>query len=134
MITEQQEQNLADSLARSKKKQDRTNPMVINIDDLRLMPNTPRLRVHAKYRVYSGPIDASKADRQRWLDGALRHLPRKVINSAADEPPFDIGTASKDDLVTFAMENFGTQLEFNKPLKALREEVLKLAELEGNIA
>jgi hypothetical protein len=127
MITAAQEERLSEANSRTgKKKQDRDNPMVINIEDGRLMPNTPRLRAHKQYRVYSGPLDASVPQRMKWLEGALKQLPRRVVNSAPEEV-FDIGTATADDLVVFAMENYGATLDPAHPLKKLRTEVAKLA-------
>ena len=128
MITDQQEANLANANQRAKKKQDKANPMVININDGRLMPNTPRLRVHKDYRVYGGRIDAPLPERMKWLAGALKQLPTKVVNSKEAEDSFDVGTASVDDLVIFAMEQWGVVLDPAKPAKALRKEVMGLAE------
>lgn len=127
MITASQEERLSEANSRSgKKKQDRENPMVMNIEDFRLMPNTPRLRAHKQYRVYSGPLDASVAQRKRWLEGALKQLPKRVVNSAPEEV-FDIGLATADDLVIFALENYGAKLDPEHSLKKLRTEVAKLA-------
>ena len=128
MISEQQEANLAAANARSKKKQDKANPMVININNGRLMPNTPRLRAHKDYRVYSGKLDASVPERMKWLAGALKQLPTKVVNSKEAEDTFDVGTASVDDLVIFAMEQWAVTLDPSKPIKKLRAEVVALAE------
>jgi hypothetical protein len=129
MMTEQQEANLAAAHGRAKKKkQDKANPMVINIHNGRLMPNTPRLRAHKDYRVYGGKLDASVPERMRWLEGALKQLPTKVVNSKEAEDMFDVGTASIDDLVVFAVEQWGATLDPNKPIKQLRKEVVALAE------
>ncbi len=126
MITAEQEQRLSDANSRTgKKKQDRTNPMVIHIEDGRLMPNTPRLRAHAMYRVYGGSLDASLPERMQWLKGMMRQ-PRKVVNTTPDEA-FDIGTATADDLVMFALEEFGATLDPVLPLKKLRTKVAELA-------
>jgi hypothetical protein len=129
MITAEQERNLSEANARAKKKQDRTNPMVVNIEDGRLMPNTPRLRVHPQYRVYGGPRDADAAGRLRWLDGQSRAgKTTKVVNSKEAEDTFDVGTATADDLMIFALENYGLALDPSKPLKVLRKELLAAAE------
>lgn len=131
MITAAQEVQLAASNGRSmKKRQDKTNPMVINIDDGRLMPNTEALRKHPKYRVYGGPLDAPVSARMKWLAGALRQMP-KVTNSKAESDVFDVGTATADDLVVFAMENWGAVLDPTKDLRELRKAVMKLAEVDN---
>jgi hypothetical protein len=129
MISEQQEANLAEAHARSKKKQDKTHPHVINIDDGRLMPNTPRLRILPNYRVYGGDINAALPERMKWLKSALRAHPKAIVNSKAEEDTFDVGTASVDDLIVFAVENFGASLNPKHPLKNLRAEVMRLAEV-----
>jgi len=127
MITAEQEQRLSDANSRTgKKKQDRENPMVIHVEDGRLMPNTPRLRVHPMYRVYGGSLDASLPERMAWLKGMMR-MPRKVVNTAPADEAFDIGTATADDLVLFALEEFGQVLDPTLPLKKLRTRVAELA-------
>jgi len=129
MITEQQERNLSNASANVKHKQDKVNPHVINIHDGRLMPNTPRLRVHKDYRIYTGPKgpDIGAPERLRWLAGALRQLPMKVVNSKAEADTFDVGTATKDELVVFAQDEFGHVLDASKDVRTLRKEVMALA-------
>ncbi len=133
MITAEQEQRLSDSHMRSKKKQDKTHPHLINIKDGRLMPNTPKLREMADYRVYDGPIDGTRESRMAWIKGALKRNPIKIVNTQEQET-FDIGKASKDDLVTFAFEQWGKTLDIAKPLKALRDEVAALATGDESLA
>lgn len=126
MITAEQEQRLTDSHARSRKKQDKEHPHLVNVKDGRLMPNTPKLREMADYRVYDGPIDGTREQRLVWVRAALKRNPVKIVNTQEQET-FDIGKASKDDLVTFAFEQWGATLDSAKPLKMLRDEVAKLA-------
>lgn len=128
MITAEQERNLSDANARAKKKQDRTNPHVINIEDGRLMPNTPRLRIHPLYRVYTGPKNADVGTRMRWLEGQTRAGTPKLTNSKEAEDTFDVGTATADELVMFGLEHFGLTLDGKKPLKVLRKEIMDAAE------
>lgn len=126
MINAQAAAALEDAAGRSsKRKQDKTNPMVIHIENGRLMPNTPRLRTHPMYRVYGGALDAPLAERMKWLAGMMR-MPRKVVNTAPVEV-FDIGTATAEDLVIFALEEYGQVLEPQSPLKVLRTKVAALA-------
>lgn len=128
MISDQQDNNLSQAAAASKKRaQDRVNPMVINIHDGRLMPNTPKLRVHKDYRVFTGDINATLPDRMRWLTGT-KHQPIRVVNSADMSAEFDIGAASKEDIVTFAFEQYGVVLEATRDIRTLRKEVLRLFE------
>jgi len=126
MINAQAAAALEDAAGRSsKRKQDKTNPMVIHIENGRLMPNTPNLRKHPMYRVYGGALDAPLAERMKWLAGMMR-MPRKVINTAPAEV-FDIGTATAEDLVVFAMEEYGQVLDAKLPIKKLRTRVAELA-------
>jgi hypothetical protein len=126
MTTAAQEQSLSDSYMRAKKKQDKTHPHLVNVKDGRLMPNTPKLREMADYRVYDGPIDSTREQRLAWVKKAIGRNPVKIVNTQVEES-FDIGKASKDDLVTFAYEQWGQTLDIAKPLKVLRDEVSKLA-------
>ena len=129
MISPQQETNLAAATQRAKKKQDKTNPMVIiNLSNGRVMPNTPRLRAHKDYRVYSGDIKAALPERMRWLEGQSKFTAPKVVNSKEAEDMFDVGTATIDELVIFAVEQWGATLDPAKPAKVLRKEVMALAE------
>lgn len=131
MITPEQEQRMSDSLAASKKKQDKTHPHLINIKDGRLMPNTPKLRLLPDYRVYDGPIDGTRAQRMGWIKQAISRAPVKIVNTAPVEAAvFDIGKASKDDLITFAFERWGKTLDASKTLALLRTEVAALAQAE----
>ncbi len=128
MITSEQEKNLIDATARARKKQDPRNPHVVNIEDGRLMPNTPRLRIHPQYRVYSGPKDADAAGRLKWLDGQKAGPVTRVVNSKEAEDTFDVGTATADEIVLFATEHFGVILDGTKPMKMLRKELILLSE------
>jgi hypothetical protein len=134
MITDAQENNLsAANGARTKKKQDKANPMVINIDDGRLMPNTPRMRTHPKYRVYGGKLEASVPERMKWLAGALKQMPT-IINSAAEEEVFDLGVATREDLMSFALEQFGVVIDPAKSLATMRKEVGALAGVDQKVS
>jgi len=129
MISEAQESNLSQAAAGSKKRrQDKTNPMVINVINGRLMPNTPKLRLHKDYRVYTGSLDASLPDRMRWLEGISKMAPVKVVNSRGAEDSFDLGAATKEDIITFAFEQYGSVLDGSKDIRVLRKEVMKLFE------
>ncbi len=127
MINSQSAAALEDAAGRSaKRRQDKTNPMVIHIENGRLMPNTPGLRKHPMYRVYGGALDAPLPERMNWLKGMMR-MPRQVVNTAPAEV-FDIGTATADDLVTFAFEEYGSVLDAKLPINKLRRTVAAMAE------
>lgn len=131
MITAEQEMRMAEANGRSgKKRQDKTYPMVIHTTNARLMPNTPRLRVHKDYRVYTGALDATEEQRFTWLAGAQRRAPRIVDSSAPAEAPFDLAKATSADIVLFAFENFGKVLDETKPLAELKAELKKMADAE----
>lgn len=138
MITAEQESNLAAANAGAKKKQDKTNPFVVNVKNGRLMPNTPRLRVHKDYRVYPASLEEAQksttADRMRWVErsAALKTSAPRIVNSKAEEDAFDVGTATSDELQVFAMETWGLALDPKQPLKTLRSAVMKkAAEMEA---
>ncbi len=133
-VTEQQEnQAAAARSASSKFGQDKTHPFLINIEDGSLIPNTPHLRKvrSQKYRVYTGDIQASTEERMRYLNMGVGPRRARVVDSTAagakEDEPFDVGTASKDDLVAFAAMEYGFTLDSKKPLKTLKEEFMKLA-------
>jgi hypothetical protein len=129
MLPEQQATNLSNAESRRlKRRQDKTHTHVVNIHDGRLMPNVQMLRDHKDYRIYTGPIDASAEDRLRWVAGELKKLPMKVLNSLENAPTFDVGTATRDDLIVFAMEEYGQVLKETTPLSTMRKQVLKFAE------
>lgn len=129
MITDQQEKNLSNAQQRSaKKKQDKAYPHVVNINDGRLMPSVPALRNHKDYRLYTGPADASTAERLKWVEGTLKKGMPKVINSMAEADEFDVGKASKDDLIVFAMEQFGHALDPSVDIRTMRKKIVEMAE------
>lgn len=128
MISAQQEAAMQMANDRSsKRRQDKTNPHVINVNDGRLMPNTPRLRKHKDYRVYMGPKDADTELRMKWLAGAGRRSPM-VVDSSEPAEVFDLGKATAADLVLFAFENYGMILDENTPIVELRKAVKATAE------
>jgi hypothetical protein len=127
MISPEQEKRLSEANSRSKKKQDKKNPHVININDGRLMPNTPGLRKHPAYRVYGGSVKDDLPTRMRWLAGQSRQSTPRVVNSMAEQDAFDVGTATADDLAVFALEQWGMVLNTTEPLPVLRKRVMEAA-------
>lgn len=119
MITESQEQNLANS--RGKARQDKKVPLLINRDNLRLMPNTPLIRKRPQYMPYDGEATDDEATRRSYVTGNGSRRPR-VVNSAAEADVFDIGKATKDELITFAMSEYSKMLDGSKDIRTLRKE------------
>jgi hypothetical protein len=139
MISEAVEMRLAEA-QRNRNRQDKRHPMLINIDDGRLMPNVPRLAgrvgsadrkepaipAHPKYRVYTGDLKATHAERMRWL--ATSGLRAPSVEDALPLEPFEIMKASREELVTFARENYpDVKLDPNGHLTALRHAVARAA-------
>ncbi len=124
-IDEQLEQRVAEH--RSKTRQNKAVPYLIRDDGI-LMPNTPLIARKQNFRPYHGDIAASLEDRMRYLQGLGSK--RRVINSAVaadDEAPFDIAKATRDDLITFAQEQYGEILDPALHLNKMRSIVAKLA-------
>lgn len=126
-LTDAQVKNLANT--NLPKKQDPKVPMVINMDDGRLMPNTPRLRMHANYRPYHGSLKATQDERMAYiasLTGAVApaRAKRKVQD---DEGPFDLDRASKPEMVRFAATEYGLVLEPGMPAGVMRERIKEAA-------
>lgn len=111
--------------ARNASMQDKKVPLLININDYRLMPNVPMIRNEPNYRPYHGDPYATLAERQRYLEGtALREV-------VLDVEPFNIGKASKEELIAFAIDQYGVTLDGRKTRENLAQEVVKLAEANG---
>lgn len=138
MITDAQESNLAQAAGRGPKfKQDKKHPFLIHVKDGRLYPNTQKLReskVAPDYRIFTGNPKASAEERKLWLEtqGAAPGL-TPVIESE----PFDIGKATAEELIGFALSEYGTTIKSDqrmtteKQLVDLRSQVRKLAEQAG---
>jgi hypothetical protein len=128
MLTDQQDQNLSNASRRtSKRRQDRENPHVVNVKDGRLMPNVKMLREHPDYRIYRGPDTDDAKVRLQWLDGALKRVPMKVTNTKADAV-FDVGTATRDDIIVFMMEEYGIVVKPETPMSTMRQMVVRAAD------
>ena len=122
MITDRQEQAVSD--ARGKGRQDKRTPLLINRDNLRLMPNTPLIRRRPQYMPYDGAATDDEATRRSYVEGTGNRRPR-VVNSAAESDVFDIGKATKDELVAFAMSEYGKMLDSDKDVRTLRKEFME---------
>lgn len=125
MITERQEQAIAESRVRTL--QDKKVPFLVNREDFRLYPNTPLSRKNPDYMPYDGKPDDDLPTRRAYVEGRGHQRPR-VVNSAAEADAFDIGTASKDELVTFAIAEYGVMLDGAKDIRTLRKEFMAQVE------
>lgn len=140
-ITDAQEANLSNMLARNR--QDKKIPFCINVKDGRLMPNVKEIREHADYRPYTGNYKASLDERMAYLrSGGFGGTKRAVVPfvddappapaPAAEEEPFDIAKASKEELVAFAFDQWAEVLSVDTHLTTLRSQVAKLAKVNAN--
>lgn len=125
MITESQEQQMSE--ARGKARQDKRTPLLINRENFRLMPNTPLIRKLADYMPYDGKATDDLSTRRAYVEGRANTRPR-VINSAAEADMFDIGKCTKDELITFAMGEYGVMLDAAKDIRTLRKEFMAQVE------
>jgi hypothetical protein len=108
-----------------KAKQDAKIPFLIHRVNGRLIPNVERLRDHKYLIPYRGSVKASHEERMRYLrtGGAAS---RSFVDSAPleqDLPPFDLGTASREEMVQFAADEYGIQLNVKAPAHILRNQI-----------
>jgi len=129
-ISQETEAKIADARARAR--QDRGNPLLISTEDGRLLPNIPHIRKNPKYVIYSGNPHANLEERMLYLK-SMGRIPgaRRVVNSAIDDEskPFDIGAATKAELLEFALVEFGQDLDGKKDIRTLRKEIMNLADM-----
>lgn len=111
-------------------KQDRKCPLLINIQDGRLIPNVPNIAANIDYRPYRGNPKASLEERMTYIASSLSTggRPRVIDTSNADEEVFDIGRASKPELIAFALKEFNTPLPESADIRTLRKQIAALAE------
>lgn len=155
MISEQVEAKMAAARA-ARNKQDPEHPMLINIKDYRLMPNVPSLRNHRNYRPFAGDIRATYEERKRIVetgtmlgrpivvDTILAKLhasnpnvtpPAPLASPEADEPPFDVGKATREELQAFALRYYGVDVDPDGKthVMTLRSKVRSLAAAAGDM-
>lgn len=113
----------------SKSKQDQPQKFLIHVENGRLLPNIAMLRSHAKLRVFHGDPKASAKERLKYLESQHGH--RSVVNTVVDSEPFDIGKATKDELIEFAASEYGISLNEKAPIAALRKQVSDAAASVG---
>ena len=131
-ITEVQESNLA--LSRARTRQNRDVPFLIHVKDGRLVPNTAGTSRLPDYRPFTGDYKAPLSERMAYLkSGGLGRNRVQVTNSAPEDAVFDIGKATKEELVAFAFDNFQAVLT-DGTLASLRKQVGELAKIADSLA
>jgi len=139
MINDAQDAALSN---RMKQKQDTKVPFLINIKDGRLVPNVAGTRELADYRPYQGPAKAPLEARLQYLrsEGRLGSAYRPLVDSSVEQssappaPPFDIATATKDELISFAAMEYGKMLDTTAHLATLKKQVREFARQAGALA
>lgn len=153
-MTDQQE---ATAIQRYKaaNSQNKRYPMLINIDDGRLVPNVPLLggrkevrdpvtgkviqngrAPHPQYRVYMGDPKAPRAERLRILRQSMGMESAPVVDAGFVEKQvqaFDIANANAEELVAFAKEQYGLNLSPNTPMHLLRGRIKAKAVEHGDM-
>lgn len=148
-ITEAQEARMLSERA-ARNKQNPKHPYLINVKDGRLLPNVPALAGrpqkgqpgqpgfepakpgHRNYRIYTGDPKAALDERMRWLQTQVGSVGRPI--TLVNIEPFDVGTATLDELIEFAQTEYGVALSKQLGLKAVRAEVIKLATDAGRVS
>jgi len=147
ILTKAAEVNAVANTAMVQAKQDKKVPFLIHVHDARLVPNVPQLGGDGKlippnplYRPYHGNPKASLDERLAYLStvGTSGAATRTVVKTVVlapeeadalpeDEKPFDIGKASREELLAFALDTYGTALPPDTHLATLRKQVNALA-------
>lgn len=130
-ITADQEQRISDIRSRQRQRQmeqETGTSLLINIKTGRLFPNVPLVFKKPDWRPYHGDPNWPLEKRMEWVRGTQKA--RRVIMSEPQEP-FDLARADKEQIIAFALEEFGVTLNPAKPLAKLREEVANMARAQG---
>lgn len=110
-------------------KQDSKVPMLINIKDGRLIANSLNVRANPDYRPYTGSLKASREERMAFIASSIGGARTRLINSAPDEEPtFDLGKATKAEIIAFAMDEFALVLDEKVDIRTLRNQVMAASE------
>jgi len=128
-MTEAQEERVAAN--RSKTRQNKDVPWLIR-DDGVIRPNVPLIARKPNFRPYHGALDATLEERMNYLAGLSQHKRRQVVMSQPLEelPPLDLSTASKEELLEFAMEEFSEPIDPELSEAEVRVAIAKLAGIE----
>lgn len=114
------------SAVRGRARQDKKNPLLISMKDFLLWPNVPNLRKNKDMILYTGNPKAKAEERKRYVESMKtgRLGMRAVVDTSA---AFDVGTATAQDLIDFALTEYGKSLNPAAPLVTLRKQVTLLA-------
>lgn len=99
-------------------------------DDGLLFPATPKVLAQPNYRPYHGDIEASLEDRMLYLQGQFR---RGNYQPNLTPGTFDIGTATRGQMIDFAERNYNAVLDASQDIDAMREHVRNLAVDAGDM-
>lgn len=118
------------SAVRGRARQDKRNPLLISMKDHLLWPNVPNLRKNKDMILYTGNPKASADERRRYVESMKtgRAGVRAVIDSSE---PFDVAKASKQELLDFALTEYGKTLNPSAPDVTLRKQISIMAKEAG---
>lgn len=126
-ITPDQESRIAASLHQ----QDREHPFLVRESDGEVFPNIKLYRDMGGFRVLPmrDPAECPKTheDGLAWLAANTRPAQRDVV---AYMPAFNIGMCTKDELVRFMFDEWGTVLNPDEPLGKLRIDAARIIGIE----
>ena len=115
--------------ARARRRQSRECPLLIR-DDGMLFPNVPLVAKKQNFRPYRGDPKASLQERLNYLSGYGQSRRRQVnYDPSADDTPFELSKASAQEIVDFALLEYGIELDASKDLPELRAECYRLSQL-----
>ncbi len=125
------DENLEERVAthRGRTRQNKAVPWLIRSPDASLWPNTPLLAKKQSMRPYHGDINATKEQRLAYLEGGPGRR-RVVVSESTEQPPFDLGKCTKDELVAFMEEEYGYTMDPEGNLHTLRAEAAKVIGIE----
>lgn len=113
---------------RAKHRQDKVVPWLIR-DDGMIYPNVPLLAKLKTMRPYTGDIKAPLEERLKYLSG----LPTRRAVTFDEPEPFNISTASKQELIAFAMDEYSEPIGEDEHLNKVRATVCSLCGLDYNV-
>jgi hypothetical protein len=86
---------------------------------------TDALALNSKFRLYDGPVPCTPEEGKEWLFGATS---KRRVQVTSDTHTFDVSSATKAELVEFAMDEYGVTLDEKAPAATLRKQVVELAQ------
>lgn len=110
-------------------KQDKEIPLCINIHDGRLVPNVKNTRENPDYRLYRGDPQADLRTRMQSLTVGVGSGVRVIASRPiVDAATFDVSTASKDEMISFAFDEYALVLDASTHAATMRRQILAAAE------